>query len=292
MHHFLLHNEVIQPTTELTLSPGQVGFMNGWGIFSTLRVADGILFAFERHYERLRRDAARMHVGFDFQPDELKRRLLSLVEANEAQNATLRVAVVRNNGGLFEAPGLNRVSDLIAFTASLNEWGAGVHLGYRSHARFAASPFAGAKYTSWAENLTMYETAHQAGFDEYILLNEHGQVSECTSANIFAVRGNRVVTPSLARSGCLPGITRALLLEEVPLPGFAICEADLLPADLEASDGLFITSSTRDVLPVLRIEGREIPQAVDRIARLKEAFVDYRRSYVTREREASGTAAA
>jgi branched-chain amino acid aminotransferase len=65
----------VRDTTEALLSPGQVGFMNGWGIFSTLRVTDGVLFAFERHYARMQRDARRMHVPFTISPEELRRSL-------------------------------------------------------------------------------------------------------------------------------------------------------------------------------------------------------------------------
>ncbi len=176
MHSYLLHNGKIRGTGEALLSPGQVGFMNGWGIFSTIRVKSGVLFAFGRHYERMRRDAERMHVQFEITPDELERQLLKLVEANHAQNATLRVVVVRNHGGLFEGPGLSRSSDIVAFTADLNKWGPGASLMYVPHGRYGANTFAGAKITSWAQNLTWNEEAHQRGFDEVILLNEHGQV--------------------------------------------------------------------------------------------------------------------
>src|SRR5579863_9898690 len=117
MHPLLLHNSEIRKAGEALLSPGQVGFLNGWGVFSTLRVCDGVLFAFERHYERMQRDAALVRVPFPFAAVELETALLSLVDANRAFNATLRVAVVRNRGGVFEAPEITREADLIAFTA-------------------------------------------------------------------------------------------------------------------------------------------------------------------------------
>src|SRR5579863_5929806 len=177
VHRQLLHDGRICGTSERVLMPGQVGFLNGWGVFSTIRVADGVLFAYERHYRRMQADAERMRVPFSRSESELEQALLSLVEANEAYNATLRVAVVRNRGGLFEAPHQTSDADLIAFTADLNQWGAGVTLGYKANARYGASPFAGAKITSWAQNLTWNEEAHQLGFDEYMLLNEEGQVS-------------------------------------------------------------------------------------------------------------------
>lgn len=282
MHRHLLHNGDIRPSGEALISPGQVGFMNGWGIFSTLRVSDGILFAFERHYRRLKHDAELMHVAFDITPEHLESALLRLVEANQAWNATLRVAIVRNKGGVFEGPQISRDADLVAFTADLTDWGEGVRLTYVPHGRFGASPFAGTKVTSWAQNLTWYEEAHQRGFDEVILLNENGQISECTSANIFVIRENSVWTPPLGTSGCLPGVTRAVLLEEIQVRGLSIIEREFGPSELEESDQVFITSTTRDLLPVLSADGAALHQDHMILAALQQAFVQYRMLYTAR----------
>jgi len=280
VHRYLLHNTEIRGTGEMLLSPGQVGFLNGWGVFSTLRVCDGILFAFERHYARMSRDAERMHVPFEISAADLESRLLSLVDANRAFNATLRVAVVRNRGGLFEDPVSRPGADLIAFTADLHPWGEGVKLSYVPNARHGASPFAGAKITSWAQNLTWYEEAHQRGFDEVVLLNEHGKVSECTSANIFTIRDDRVWTPSLESSGCLPGVTRAILLEEIQAAGLSMAECELTPSSLEESDQVFITSTTRDLLPVLELDHQPLSQKPEALEALRNAFLAYRSRYI------------
>lgn len=288
MHRLLLHNGKVRETTDALLSPGQVGYLNGWGVFSTIRVSEGVLFAFERHYARMRRDAERMRVPFEPTAAELEGTLLTLVEANHAQNATLRVAVVRNQGNPFTSPGITRAVDWIAFTAPLAQWGDGVKLAYVPNGRHAASPFAGTKFTSWGQNLTWYEEAHERGLDEYVLLNEHGQVSECTSANIFAVQGREIATPPLGSSGCLAGVTRALLLEAVKIPAYSVIERDLLPGDLEASEQVFITSTTRDLLPVYAIEGRGMSQNVEVVGLLQQAFRRYREQYVAahlRQRE-------
>jgi branched-chain amino acid aminotransferase len=101
VHRYLLHNEQIRDTREPLLSPGQIGFLNGWGVFSTLRVCDGVLFAYERHYQRMQHDAQRLRVPFVVSFAELRSQLLHLVDANQAYNATLRVCIVRNKGGLF-----------------------------------------------------------------------------------------------------------------------------------------------------------------------------------------------
>ncbi len=280
MHRFLLHNGEIRNTQEPLLSPGQVGFLNGWGVFSTLRVANGVLFAYERHYERMKRDAVRLRVPFELSASGLHDSLLKLIDANNAFDATLRVSIVRNKGGLFESPGLTRDADTVAFTADLRAWGSGVSLSYVPNGRYGASPFAGAKVTSWAQNLTWYEEAHERGFDEVILLNEDGQVSECTSANIFAVQKNSILTPPLSTSGCLPGVTRALLLEEIRIPGLEISERELTPSELEDSDQVFITSTTRDLVPVLEIDGAPLHQDRDLLRSLQDAFLSYRSAYI------------
>jgi branched-chain amino acid aminotransferase len=188
--------------------------------------------------------------------------VLRLIQANGAANATLRVAVVRNGGGIWQGPG-DRDFDLIALTADMKDWGGGVKLSVHAQARHAACEFRGTKILSWALNLAM--------LDEVILLNERGEVSECTSANIFAAQGSQVWTPPLD-SGCLPGVTRELLLEEVRVEGISTGERTLLPEDLERASEVFITSTTRGLLPVLSIEGRPVRQAGDIRRRLQEAF--------------------
>jgi branched-chain amino acid aminotransferase len=287
MHRLFLHNDRVVDTHDKTLSAGQVGLLNGWGVFSTIRVADGVLFAFERHWERMKCDAARMHVPFPSDEEAFHSTLLRLVEANSAWNATLRVAVVRNRGGLFEGPDQTRDYDVIAFTTDLNHWGDSARLAIQPHGRHAQSEFAGAKITSWAQNLTWYEIAHQRGFDELVLLNERGEVSECTSANIFAIRGREVWTPPLD-SGCLAGVTRAVLLEELHLPGISVTEKMLFPKDLEAADQIAISSSTRDLLPVSHIEGLQVRTDPAVLNELTTAFEKFRQEYV---RKHAGAAA-
>ncbi|HUE00293.1 MAG TPA: aminotransferase class IV, partial [Bryobacteraceae bacterium] len=117
------------------------------------------------------------------------------------------------------------------------------------------------------------------GFDETILLNEHGQVAECTSANIFAADGARVWTPPLT-SGCLPGVTRQLLLHEINVAGYTVEEKVLTPADLGQAAEVFITSTTRNLLPAIEIDGRAMPRAGPACAALGAALGAYIDAYV------------
>ena len=279
MHRFLLHNDRIRDTSEVLLMPGQTGLLNGWGVFSTIRVFDGVLFAYERHWARMNRDAQLLSVPMPEEPEELETSLLALVEANHALNATLRVAIVRNRGGLFEGPAVTRDYDIVAFTTEVKRWGKGVKLGVVPQARHAGSPFAGTKMLSWSFNLCWYEAAQKSGLDEVVLLNERDEVSECTSANIFAAYGNEVWTPPLS-SGCLPGITRGLLLDGIHVPNYRVIERTLRLRDLESADEVFITSTTRELLPVLAVAGVKLNQDDSARLELQSAFSKYADEYV------------
>jgi branched-chain amino acid aminotransferase len=279
LHRFVLHNDRIHAASDAVLSCGQVGLLSGWGVFSTLRVAGGVPFAFERHWARIVRDAALLHVPIPQDTERVRARLIELVEANHAFDSTLRVAIVRNGGGMWAGPPTGLESDLIALTADSKDWGEGVRLAYVENARHAACVFTGAKILSWAMNLTWLESAQRLGYDEVILLNERGEVAECTSANIFAANGGQVWTPPLS-SGCLPGITREIVLGEIHVPGITVSEKTLTPAELEAADEVFITSTTRNLLPVLEIEGKKVGRSESAREALQAEFAAYVKRYV------------
>ena len=278
LHRFVLHNDDIRPASDPILGAGQVGVLMGVGVFSTLRVTGGVLFAFERHWARMDRDARLLRVPFPSDPEWLRTRLLRLIEANQCPDATIRVCFVKNSGTIFAGPGTGREFDLVAMTTSLTNWGDSMRLAVTPNGRYAASPYSRTKVLSWGFNLNWYQEAHERGFDEVVLLNEREEVAECTSANIFGVFGSEVRTPPLA-SGCLPGITREILLEEIRVDGIQIGERKLTLGDLSSADEVFVTSSTRDVLPVSEIEGITVRRRGSVSQRLAQAFRDYRKDY-------------
>jgi branched-chain amino acid aminotransferase len=279
IHRLILHNGRICNVTDGVLSPGQLGLLAGWGVFSTIRVTEGVLFAWERHWARMSRDAALMNVPMPPDMDAVKNDLLRLVEANANPNCTLRVVIIRNGGGIWEGPARPTACDVVAMTSDRKSWKDTVRLGIQPHGRYTASPFSGTKINSWAMNLTWNENAQKRGLDEVILLNERTEVSELTSANILVAKGNEVWTPPLS-SGCLPGITRELLLTGVKVPGYSVVERTLMVDDLYNADEVFITSSTRDLIHVIEIEGRPVNRKGDAMETLLKAFRAYIDDYV------------
>jgi branched-chain amino acid aminotransferase len=272
LHGRILHNGRIQPADSPGLFAGQIGLLSGWGVFSTLRVAGGALFAWKRHWARLSRDARLLNIAMPPDPSAVERDLLRLIEANGRPDCTLRLVIVRNGGGIWEGPTADRRDmDVIALTADSKRWGEHVRLDIQPDARFSRSEFAGAKILSWAQNLTWAERAGRRGFDEAVLLNERGLAAECTSANIFAVFGDEAFTPPLS-DGCLPGITREILLREIRLTDASVAERSLTLEDLYRADEVFITSTTRDLLPVHEIAGRQLNRESVVRERLSAAF--------------------
>lgn len=288
MHPFLLHNGQIHPISENSLSAGQTGLLTGWGVFTTVRVIDRVMFAFERHFARMKRDAKLLNVPFPDSSEWLEKQLYTLIDANQALNSTLRVSIIRNKGGMFSDPAIAEPFDVVAFTKDLKDWGTSTSLEIVPKTRHADHLFAGTKMLSWSFNLVLLENSTAKGFDELIMLNERGEVSECTSANIFAVFGNQVITPPLS-SGCLPGVTRAILLEELQIPGIELRTKPLLPQDLEEADEIFITSTTRDVLAVRHIEGLSLKRdSIGPIsASLLDAYRNYRKLYAENHQRAA-----
>jgi branched-chain amino acid aminotransferase len=178
--------------------------------------------------------------------------------------------------------------DLVITSADLPGYPESVRLNVREHGRHASSALAGVKTTSWLNNVWSMAEAQREGFDEVVLLNERGEVSECTAANIYVVRGDKVVTPPLT-SGCLEGVTRGVLMEIASEAGASITEHMLRLEDLWGADEVFITSTNRNVLGVAEIAGKKIgsgaPGALTQ--RLDEAFDAYVKDYVERRLAAS-----
>lgn len=280
IHHFVFHNDRVLPVESVRLSPGQAGLLNGWGLFTTIRIHDGIPFAFERHWSRLERDAERTHCPFPFVAEAVRGQLALLLEANTVREGAARIYAIYNQVGFWRSNENFPRVDLLLCSADLPSYREPSRLGLREFGRYASSPLAGVKVLSWLDNVWNYYEAQQAGFDEVVLLNERGEVAECTAANIFCVRGGRVATPPLS-SGCLSGITRSVLLEIGGSVGVEVKEAVLRPEDLYAADEVFISSTNRSMLGVTEINGHQIASAPGPVTlKMENAFGEYVKRYI------------
>jgi branched-chain amino acid aminotransferase len=281
IHRNVFHNDRLLPVEQVRLSPGQSGLLSGWGLFTTMRIVEGVAFAFERHWKRLARDAERTHCPFPFKEETVRGQLREVLRANEVREGCARIYVISNQIGFWRSDENFAPADLLITSSGLPSYRDPLRLGLRAQGRHAASPLAGVKITSWLANVWSLSEAQRDGYDEVILLNERAEVAECTAANLFCAKGGRVFTPPLS-SGCLAGITREVVMEIGPGKGIAIEERALFPDDLYSADEVFISSTNRSMLNVSEIARRKIGIPREPIARrLEKIFNEYVREYVS-----------
>lgn len=282
IHRNIFHNETLLPVEKARLSAGQAGLLCGFGLFTTLRIARGEAFAYERHWRRLEKDAGIIHLPMPYSGAKVRVHLHEVIRGNRVNEGCARIYLVHNDVGFWQTDEPRPKVDLLITTADLPEYREPARLALREHGRHAASALCSVKTTSWLNNVWSVGEATGAGFDEVVLLNERGEVAECTSANIFAVKEGKVFTPPL-NSGCLEGVTRGILFEIAPEAGVSVVQQALRPEDLYTADEVFITSTNRNVISVAEIAGRPIAMPSNPLAqRFNGLFSAYVAEYVER----------
>ena len=282
IHRHIFHNESLLPVEKARLSMGQAGLICGWGIFTTIRIARGEAFAYERHWRRLDKHAAIINLPMPYAAAKVRMHLHEVIRANKVTEGCARIYLIYNSVGFWQSDEARPQVDLLICSAGLPQYSDSARLALRAHGRHAAAPLSGVKSISWLNNVWAVAAAAKEGFDEAVLLNERSEVSECTSANIFAVKNGKVLTPPLS-SGCLEGVTRGILMEIAPESGVSVAAQSLHPEDLYSADEVFISSTNRNVIGVGEIAGHKIAASPGPVTRrLNELFDAYIDDYVTR----------
>ncbi|MEO3756489.1 aminodeoxychorismate lyase [Streptomyces sp. B6B3] len=229
------------------------GLTVGDGVFETLKTEHGRPFALSRHLDRLAASATGLGLP-EPDRDEVRRACLAVLEAHPLARGRLRVTYTGGTAPLGSDRGEAPPTLLVAHAeAPLRpDTTAVITVPWTRNERGA---LAGLKSTSYAENVIALARARQQAASEALFGNTADQLCEGTGTNVFVVLDGELHTPPLS-SGCLAGITRALVLE------WAGAKETELPMDcLERAEEVFLTSSTRDVQAVRRVDDRELPGA-------------------------------
>lgn len=251
---------------EARVSPFDHGLLVGDGVFETVRVYGGRPFAWTRHLDRLGHSAAGLGLTV---PDRgaLRAAADAVLAANDHVEARLRITVTGGVAPLGSERGESGPTVIVA-TSVVKPGPASVRVVVVPWVRNDRGATAGLKTTSYAENVRALAYAQERGASEAIFANTRDELCEATGSNVFVVRDGVVATPPGA-SGCLLGVTRALVLElGVPI------EETPLPLDaLHDADEAFLTSTTREVQPIAAIDDRPVPSVPGPItAKLAELF--------------------
>lgn len=240
------------------------GFLYGDSVFETLRTYGGRAFALEEHLERLARSAALVHLRLPVSLDVLRAEIegaLESVRPDRAhdQESYLRLTVTRGSGPLGLDPAnateplrVLIVAPLHAPPAVAYERGVSV-ITYATQRVGDATPAAGAKVGNYLVAVLALSAAKAQGAAEALIVDGEGNVVEGSTSNVFAVRAGTLYTPSEAE-GILPGITRRVVLEVAESLGVPVRLGPLSRAELLAADEVFISSSLRELLPVVRVD--------------------------------------
>ena len=260
-----LNGRVVDPE-DASVAIDDHGLIVGGGGFSTMKVVRGQPFALTRHLHRLRFTVDALGIAA---PDEkvLRTAAREVVDASGWQSGRLRLTVTGGSGSLGTgAPGGEPSVVAILSELSPRPTPAAITVPWT---RNEGGALAGLKTTSYAENVRALRAAGESGASEALMANTRGELCEGTGTNVFVVIDGEIVTPPLS-SGCLAGITRELLLEVTE-----VTEATLPFDSLSTADEVFLTSSTRDVQGLTRIDDRElvVGQGTERAAAAFAALV-------------------
>ena len=250
---------VITPISEGRIPVLDHGFLFGDSIYETLRTYKQKPFLFARHFERLRRSARAVFLDLPWSREHVYAEVLrTLQAAGDASEHRVRITVTRGAGDVGPAPDTCESPSVIIFATPLPELAAEI---YEDGVEVIVSSFyrsrllGDAKTGNLLRSVLALREAKAAGGFEAITLTSEGKISDGITSNICLIQGSRLLTPSV-ESGILEGITRAVVLDLAKRAGITVIEGVLDLSEVEKSSELFLTSSTRGVVPIVRVAGK------------------------------------
>jgi branched-chain amino acid aminotransferase len=245
-----MNGQLLTDATGPALSVTDHGFTVGDGVFEAIKVVDGLPFALDLHLERLHRSAAGLGLeGVD--EDAVRRGVAAVLEGQDLPLGRIRITVTGGPAPMGSGRGDAPPTVVVAADA-MQPWPATTAVATVPWPRNERGALAGLKTTSYAENVVALAAARRAGASEAVFANLAGHLCEGTGSNVFYVVDGELRTPTLA-SGCLAGVTRALILE-----WYGGREVDEPIEVVERASEVFLASTTRDVHPVASWDGREL----------------------------------
>ncbi len=257
---FVLINGSMVPKENAKVSVFDRGFLYGDGVFETVRIYDGIPFMIDEHITRLLNGLKALR--FQRLPAGLKVYALNLIEANKVENGVLRIVVSRGELVAGIDPSASKEPTVVITAKEGIPYSEAAYLkGFRAIIsdirKDRNSPLCSVKSANFLTHVLARGEATDAGVDEAIMLNHEGFVTEATVSNIFIIKGNSLITPSID-SGILPGIARKTVIEFADGMGLAVSERGVKPEEFFDINEAFLTNSLMEVMPLIEVDKRPI----------------------------------
>ncbi|MGV8997376.1 MAG: aminotransferase class IV [Parvibaculaceae bacterium] len=258
---------------EARIDPRDRGFLLGDGLFETMLARKGRIAFLDAHIVRLAAGGNILGIQIPFSPQHMSVACAMLLEANgltHEPRVALRVTLTRGPGPRGLLPPENPTPTLMISAAISPPPAASQTAMLTTPRRNALSPVSRLKALPYLDNLLAREEAHARGADDALMLDTSGHLACSSVGNIFLWEGERLVTPA-EECAILPGITRACVLALAAEHGIE-CSQDFIDEDrLHACHGAFLTNSLVGLMPLTRIDGRELG-AHRQTARLQAAY--------------------
>ena len=254
----------VVPQERAVVSVYDRGFLYGDSVFEVLRTYGRAPFALDEHLARLFESARRVAIEMPVSREALRAEVVSSIEqAAGESDRVVRIQITRGVGPLGLDPTLARkplrvilVEPIVLPHADDYRDGIGVIL-VRTERTTDHTAAAGAKVANYLVSLLALRDAYAQGAREAVIVDGHGRVLEGTTSNVFVVKDRTLLTPPESE-GILPGITRMHLLHAATALAIPVRITTLTRGDLAAADEVFISSTVREVLPVVSLDGEAV----------------------------------
>src|SRR5712691_6779077 len=239
------------------------GLLYGDGIFEGIRFYNGRVFRLEEHLARLWDSARSICLEIPMSMREMTDALLETIRQNNLREGYIRLLVTRGVGNLGLNPEQCKRPSVIIIATTVTLYPESVYqsgLTVVTCATRRTNPGAlnpAVKSLNYLNNVMARIEGSLAGADEALMLNDAGNVAECTADNVFIIKRGQIFTPPIT-AGALRGITRSVIFEIAAELGMKVAEADITRHDVFIADECFLTGTAAEVIPVIKADGRPI----------------------------------
>jgi len=239
------------------------GLLYGDGIFEGIRFYNGRVFRLEEHLKRLWDSAHSIRLKIPMTQREMTEALLETIRQNNLREGYIRLLVTRGVGNLGLNPEQCKNPSVIIIAATIALYHEDFYrkgLTIVTVATRRSNPAAlnpAVKSLNYLNNVMARIEANLAGADEALMLNDAGNVAECTADNVFILKHRQIFTPPIT-AGALGGITRSVVFEIGAELGIKVIEADFTRHDVFVADECFLTGTAAEIVPVVKADGRAI----------------------------------